>query len=44
MVFKNFKPKVKNDFKFKAVNIVSFDLRKKRIPLRFFNKKYFKKA
>jgi len=39
MIFKKFKPKIKNNFKFKAENITSFDLKKKKIPLLvFFNK------
>ena len=33
MIFKKFKPKIKNNFKFKAENITSFDLKKKENPI-----------
>lgn len=44
MIFKNFKLKQKNNFKYLADKITFFDLRKKKIPLYFFAKKYCKKV
>ena len=44
MILKKFNLKIKNNFKYKAKEITVFDLKKKKIPLYFFAKKYCKKV